>query len=204
MMMGMKPRPKTKKYQLVVLNFGYVESGSLSKVFFYNTEGYFESKEEALRHLAHSLLSMYFGEQDYLVNGFKTECCKEAVAKDDDYDYCPKCRRQLKVKYEFEEFEEWINTFPGETADSFPNSDDYMYWWPWVTWKEIVQLSDRAVEVEDSAGSVLTAMIKIEDLDGQAAQENSPLNKLGVEAIKKAWQEWAENRDFTYLKEKIH
>jgi hypothetical protein len=196
--MGLKTR--TEKYQLVVLNFGYVESFSLAKVFFVCNAGTFPTKEEAVAHLALSLLIVHLKEQEQHLNAcqWKPDCCKEA-AKHEDYDYCPKCRRPLKVIYDFDEFQNWLEGFPGETANSFPLVDDYIHWWPWVSWEEIVKFSDRAVEIEDSAEQVLPAMIDIDKLDDY----KDDLDNLSLDAIKKIWKGWAQDHDLDLLKRKI-
>lgn len=199
--MGGKPRP-AKKYQIVLLNFGYVENGSLSKVFFVNQDGYFESKEEAVSHLANSLLMMFLGIQEEYRNK-RRQCCEEAIATKSGAQYCPKCGRSVKADYDMENFENWIEGFPKETCDSFPNTDDWIHWWPWLSWEEILRLSDRVVEIEDSAESILPAMIDIGQLREHAGQEGSRLDMLDLDAIEKAWKEWVEDRDLEYLKEKI-
>lgn len=195
--MGGKPRPE-KKYQLVILNFGYVESSSLAKVFFICNAGFFPTKEEAVSHLALSLLSVYLKEQEQYIKVERSGCCKEA-AKNDEFDFCPKCRSALKVIYGFEGFQGWIEGFPKEIADSFPDTDDWIHWWPWVSWKEILDFSDRAVEIEDSADQVLPAMIDIDKID----ECKEGLGSLDLDAIKKAWKEWSSVIDFKYLKGKV-
>lgn len=200
--MGGKPRPE-KKYQLVILNFGYVESSSLSRIFFLNQDGYFNSKQEAVSHLASSLLLVLLGEQSLETNRRGAKCCELAKETDSTWEYCPKCRSQLRVSYNFEEFEGWLQGFPKEDADSFPSTDDWIHWWPWLSWKEILRFSDRVVEIEDSAESVLPAMVNIELLREHAGQEGSRLDTLDLDAIEKAWKEWMGDRDLKYLKEKI-
>ena len=198
--MGFKPRPK--KYQLVILNFGYVESGSLAKAFFYCKGGYLNSKEEAVSHLAVSLLTMFLGVQaEY--RSSRRQCCEEAIATKSGAQYCPKCGLPVKTDYNMDSFEEWIEGFPKETCDSFPNTDDWIHWWPWATWDEILEMSDRAVEIEDSAGPVLTSMIQVDDLDEYAKQDGSAWSSLDVPAIKREWEAWAKNRNMDYLKRKI-
>lgn len=197
--MGGKPRPK--KYRMVMLNFGYVESGSISNVFFIHMENYFESKEKALAHLAHSLFEVYLSKLDYHINGWKAACCKKA-AEDKNNDFCPKCRTQLRHDYDFELFEQWVGDLYRMTANDLPDMSQHMNWWPWLTWEEIAKFADQCFEVEDSAGSVITGMLNPDWFDEQAQQESSIVHKLGAEVIKKAYAEWSNDRDFDYLKSK--
>jgi len=186
---------------MVILNFGYVESGSLSKVFFLHMENYFDSKETALTHLAHSLLEVYLSELDYQIKGWKADCCKKA-AENEDNDYCPKCRTQLRHDYDFELFEQWVSDLHRATANDLPDMSQYMHWWPWLTWKEITQFADQCFEVEDSAGSVITRMIQPDWFDKQAKQGSSIVHKLGADVLKKAFEEWSKDRDVSYLQKK--
>lgn len=199
--MGGKPRPE-KKYQLVILNFGYVESSSLSTIFFLNRDGYFESKKEAVSHLASSLLTMFLGVQEEYRDK-RLQCCEEVIATASSARYCPKCGRPVKADYNFEEFEGWLQGLPKEDADSFPCVDDWIHWWPWLSWKEILRFSDRAVEIEDSAEQVLPTMVNIDLLRKHAGQEVSRMGMLDLDAIERAWKEWVGDRDLSYLKRKI-
>ena len=196
--MGGKPRPK--KYQMVLLNCGYVEMGAVAKVFFLHYEGYFDSKEKALSHLAHSLFEVYFSELDYSINGYKAECCKKAL-KNPEYDYCPKCRSQLRHDYDFDDFEFWIDDLAKKVANDLSDMSQHMNWWPWLSLKEIARFIPYCIEVEDSAGPVLTNMLRTDLFDQQAAQEKSILHKLGadgVDMLKKSHAEWSDGRDFSY------
>jgi hypothetical protein len=182
---------------MVVLNFGYVETSSLSKVFFVHQDGYFETKEDAVSHLAMSLLYVYLKEQDYAINGWRSNCCAEA-AKNEDYAWCPKCRMPLRMNFSFDSFERWVNGFPGLDADGAPNFDDYCCWWPWVTWKEAVQLVNRTVEITELAAQTLTATLKLEDLE-----KYKEIEALDVDEIRKAWKEWAWGKQLDLFKSAI-
>lgn len=98
-----------------VLNFGYVESSSLSYMPFTSTGRYKDAKEALID------LAMFLKEQ-YLVRheSKPKKCCVASKAKDSAAEYCSKCANSL-VDEEFfdEDFTDWLQCMNGCDVDTF-------------------------------------------------------------------------------------
>lgn len=98
-----------------VLNFGYVESSSLSYFPFTSVYKY-KSAKEALVDLA-----LFLKEQYLLKNTSKPKkCCVDAKVKDSSAEFCSKCGKSLEEE-EFDEelFEDWLTQMSCCDIDSF-------------------------------------------------------------------------------------
>lgn len=103
-----------KRYTLV-LNFGYVESQSLSYMPWTSTKPYKDAKE-ALLDLATFLKEQYLDEAFPL-----NRCCLGTKEKDSEAEYCSKCGRHIsEPEFYGDDFSDWlrmlntdINTFHG-------------------------------------------------------------------------------------------
>lgn len=104
-----------KKYTFV-LNFGYVESSSLSYLPFTSVKGYPNAKEALLD------LALFFKEQ-YLDSHRSTpkKCCLASKKKDPESEYCSKCGRHLEEEeFDEENFSDWLKSMDGHGIDGFP------------------------------------------------------------------------------------
>jgi hypothetical protein len=104
-----------KKQYTFVLNFGYVESSSLSYMPFSSTEKYASAKEALVD------LAIFFKEQFALNNKVELKaCCEVNKKKDAEAAFCSKCRRSLKEEeFDDEAFVDWIRGMGNCDIDSF-------------------------------------------------------------------------------------
>lgn len=103
------------KQYTFVLNFGYVESSSLSYFPFTSTEKYKDAKE-ALVALASWLKEEYLKPLQPRLK----KCCEATRAKDSDAQYCSRCRTDLiGPVFDSESFEEWLKGLDGCDIDTF-------------------------------------------------------------------------------------
>jgi hypothetical protein len=118
-----------KKYTFV-LNFGYVESSSLSYVPFTSTGSYRDAKEALLD------LASFMKEQYLLGHQTKPKkCCVVSKEKDSNAEFCSKCGRSLlEEEFDPEGFSEWLLSMDGCIIDTFhANVMDYDDSHRWVS-----------------------------------------------------------------------
>lgn len=96
-----------------VLNFGYVESASISFVPFTSSLKYRDAKT-ALVDLAMFLKDQFLGEPEEL-----KACCVGTKMKDDDAKFCSKCRTSLEEEeFESDRFIQWLSEMSLCNVDS--------------------------------------------------------------------------------------
>jgi hypothetical protein len=115
-----------KRYTMV-LNFGYVESASLSYLPFTSNKSYPNAKDALVD------LATFLKEQYLLGHSTKPKaCCIASKAKDIVAEFCAKCGKSLKEKgFDVEAFQTWLSDISGCTADSlgeFIEYDDEHHW----------------------------------------------------------------------------
>lgn len=112
-----------KKYTFI-LNFGYVESASLSFMPWSSSKMYRGAKD-ALIDLAHFFLEKYLKENKIDLK----KCCLATSEKDQEALYCSKCRTSIEdQEFDEEDFIQWIidmsqcdvDTFHGNFIDYNP------------------------------------------------------------------------------------
>jgi hypothetical protein len=116
------------KQYTFVLNFGYVESSSLSYFPFSSANKYKDAKV-ALLDLAAFLKEQYLIR--YEVKPKK--CCVASKEKDPTADFCSKCARSLtEQEFDGEHFTEWLKDMGGCDIDTFHGNfidyDDTQRW----------------------------------------------------------------------------
>lgn len=118
------------KQYTFVLNFGYVESSSLS-YFPFTSTGKYKDAKEALVALATWLREEYLKPMQVKLK----KCCEATKSKDPEADFCSKCRQSLHDhEFDSESFEEWLREMAGCDIDSFhSNYIDYDEDDPWQT-----------------------------------------------------------------------
>lgn len=104
-----------KKAYTFVLNFGYVESSSLSYMPF-SSKAKYNTAKDALVDLA-----LFFKEQYLLSHKVRLKkCCTANKTKDPSANFCSKCRSPLKEeKFDDEDFTDWLRGMSGCDIDSF-------------------------------------------------------------------------------------
>ncbi len=103
------------KQYTFVLNFGYVESSSLS-YFPFTSTGKYKNAKEALIDLA-----LFLKEQYLIKHSAKPKkCCLKSKEKDSSAEYCSKCGTSLQEEeFDSEHFEDWLRNMSGCDIDSF-------------------------------------------------------------------------------------
>lgn len=102
-----------KRYTLV-LNFGYVESQSLSYMPWTSRRTYKDAKNALID------LATFFKEQ-YLIENEEEpkKCCKATKTKDGSAEFCTKCGHRLAdKKFDGENFVDWLRQMSGSDNDS--------------------------------------------------------------------------------------
>ena len=171
--------------QLLVLNFGYVESSSLASVSFLNTQASFKTPREALCDLSQSLFEMYVDRHQYGRN-LQRDCCKESHEQDKEWGWCPKCGNQLRSDIDFEDYQGWLSRLYEQIADGFTMDDYSSDWWPWNSFKEIVEYADSSAEVTENADWFLVSALDPEWL------EKFPMDGVPV---RKYWEQFISRSD---------
>jgi hypothetical protein len=116
------------KQYTFVLNFGYVESSSLSYLPFSSTDKYRDAKE-ALIDLAEFLKEQYLLQHETKPK----KCCIASKEKDATAEFCPKCGHSLtKEEFNDEHFTQWLSDMECANIDSFHGEFiDYDESHPW-------------------------------------------------------------------------
>lgn len=102
---------------VVILNFGYVESTSLTSLICVNERHTFATDEEAIKDLAEDILAKY---KHCFDSAFipSSPCC--LVAKEDGQNnYCSQCGTYLKSKFDIWKFQSWLLDLRSYDLDSF-------------------------------------------------------------------------------------
>lgn len=122
----------TRKRYTFVLNFGYVESASLSFMP-WTTNMTFMTAKEALINLAAFLKDQYLIE-----NGYEPKkCCLVSKTKDPATAFCSKCGHDVREKiFNGEEFTDWLRDISTCDIDSFAG---YITWDPEHPWKSSLE-----------------------------------------------------------------
>ncbi len=117
-----------KRYTFV-LNFGYVESASLSYMPWVSRNKYKDAKEALVD------LASFFKEQYIKAHEDNPKaCCTRSKEKDPAAAFCSKCARPLAAEDDFdgEEFSSWLYSMLGSTCDGF---GEYVEWDPSHRWQ---------------------------------------------------------------------
>lgn len=107
---------------VVILNFGYVESTSLTALVCVNERHVFASQENAIKDLAQDLLAKYKYAFDTTPEFIKT-CCREAV-EDSNNNYCNKCGTNLRLEFNSLQFQSWLLNLRSFDLDSYGYDDE--------------------------------------------------------------------------------
>lgn len=103
------------KQYTFVLNFGYVESSSLS-YFPFSSTGKYRDAKEALVDLAKFLKEQYCLQHE----AKPKKCCITSKEKDSVAEFCSKCGKSLaKEEFDDEQFTEWLSDMNHCNIDSF-------------------------------------------------------------------------------------
>jgi hypothetical protein len=103
------------KQYTFVLNFGYVESSSLS-YFPFSSTGKYRNAKEALLDLAKFLKEQYLLQH----TAKPKKCCTASKEKDSAAEFCSKCGKSLaQEEFDDEHFIEWLNNMSLSNIDSF-------------------------------------------------------------------------------------
>jgi len=161
------------KFRLIVLNTGYVETGSLGMVALiyqhFNAKPPFEgTPQEFVTNLANALFSKWWSEISYMfIKDYKT--------------------RELEWnRIAPPQFKRFIINLPSDTADSF-GCEDIPGWWPWNRWDELQKIPlEQTIHIFEKAEELLPLYVAIEpetpDLErmkqlyGAWLQQNRPDN----------------------------
>jgi hypothetical protein len=103
------------KQYTFVLNFGYVESASLSYLPFSSTNKYRDAKEALID------LALFLKEQFLLKHGFEyKKCCLITKEKDSEAAFCSACGKSLaEEEFNDEHFTEWLTDMSCTNLDLF-------------------------------------------------------------------------------------
>jgi hypothetical protein len=116
------------KQYTFVLNFGYVESASMTYLPF-TSQVKFKGAKEALLDLAKFLKEQYLLRHETKPK----KCCLASKDKDSAAEFCSKCGRSLKEEeFDNEHFEDWLQQLDCTNVDSFAGNfiewDDTQRW----------------------------------------------------------------------------
>lgn len=150
----------------IFVSTGYVEMARVGQVIFRRSRSKkFASKTKAVESLASALFEKW--KEDICTYGKYWCCdkfrnnCKEKFCSNCGT-FSEKCPTQPKVFSEdlMNEFVEWINGMPGETADSF--GEEVEGWWPWNSIFDILPIKkDEIIHIEH-AGPLFAAIVNVE------------------------------------------
>lgn len=116
-----------KKRYTLVLNFGYVESQSLSFMPWTSNKTFKDAKEALVD------LAMFFKEQYLKEDEPRKKCCEATKAKDASAEFCSKCGYRLDdAEFDGEGFSSWLSQMSGCDNDSMGS---YVEWDPAHPWQ---------------------------------------------------------------------
>lgn len=99
-------QPIKLEINTIVLHFGEENNTYLAPLIAVNRSEKFTNPEKAIRSLARELLLKY--KNKFAPQVSYNECCKLAM-QDDSNNYCAKCGKDLKLKFEPTDFRDWLD-----------------------------------------------------------------------------------------------